>query len=82
MPRKARECFVVGCGATERSPGGLVNTKAYSARGDGEQWLCSTHLPPDWIGYPSKRLFPHEMLAVHKYVEDNPEEFSKSRKSA
>lgn len=55
------------CEATEATSGGVVNLGAYA--GAAENWLCPSHLPPDWPGHPSARMFPHEMLVMKAFVE-------------
>jgi hypothetical protein len=68
------------CDHTERSPGGIVNLAAYAGSTGGE-WVCEAHLPPDWMGKPGSRLHPHELFAIHAYVEKHKEALSQQVKA-
>lgn len=65
-------CNQPGCRQTHKSPGGLINLAAY-AKSSKIKWVCPDHLPSDWNGHPTGRLFPHELLAIHAYVAKNME---------
>jgi hypothetical protein len=59
------------CDATDRDTG-LWDLNAY-AGGSIPQWLCASHMPSDWVGWPRGRLNAHELLAIHAHVAKNLE---------